>query len=85
MLSMFCDQTIYCCIVMYQQPGNSKSEENADAQVLPSVIPDPETVAANQKPSTVPEQVDNLVILDQNGHPIQYERVVRKLHYDSSP
>ncbi|KAG1945629.1 calcium-responsive transcription factor [Pimephales promelas] len=58
------------------QPGNSKSEENADAQVLPSVIPDPETVAANQKPSTVPEQVDNLVILDQNGHPIQYERVV---------
>ncbi|XP_077071223.1 calcium-responsive transcription factor isoform X3 [Siphateles boraxobius] len=59
------------------QPGkNSKSKENADAQVLPSVIPAPETVAANQKPSTVPEQVDNLVILDQNGHPIQYERVV---------
>ncbi|KAK7153886.1 hypothetical protein R3I94_007292 [Phoxinus phoxinus] len=59
------------------QPGkNSKSKENADAQVLPSVIPAPETVAANQKPSTVSEQVDNLVILDQNGHPIQYERVV---------
>ncbi|XDV30749.1 hypothetical protein PO909_033597 [Leuciscus waleckii] len=59
------------------QPGkNSKSKENADAQVLPSVIPAPETVAANQKPSTIPEQVDNLVILDQNGHPIQYERVV---------
>lgn len=59
------------------QPGkNSKSKENEDAQVLPSVIPAPETVAANQKPSTVPEQVDNLVILDQNGHPIQYERVV---------
>ncbi|XP_056107686.1 calcium-responsive transcription factor isoform X2 [Rhinichthys klamathensis goyatoka] len=59
------------------QPGkNSKSKENADAKVLPSVIPAPETVAANQKPSTVPEQVDNLVILDQNGHPIQYERVV---------
>lgn len=84
---MFCDQTIYYCfIVIYQQPGkNSKSKENEDAQVLPSVIPAPETVAANQKPSTVPEQVDNLVILDQNGHPIQYERVVRTLHYDPSP
>ncbi|CAM4670951.1 unnamed protein product [Leuciscus chuanchicus] len=55
---------------------NSKSKENADAQVLPSVIPAPETVAANQKPSTVLGQVDNLVILDPNGHPIQYERVV---------
>ncbi|XP_051762405.1 calcium-responsive transcription factor isoform X2 [Ctenopharyngodon idella] len=59
-----------------QPDKTSKAKENADAQVLPSVIPAPETVAANQKPSTVPEQADNLVILDQNGHPIQYERVV---------
>ncbi|KAK9969592.1 hypothetical protein ABG768_027753 [Culter alburnus] len=59
-----------------QPDKTSKAKENADAQVLPSVIPAPETVAANQKPSTVLEQADNLVILDQNGHPIQYERVV---------
>lgn len=59
------------------QPGkNSKAKENPDAQELPSIIPAPETVAANQKPYTVLEQADNLVILDQNGHPIQYERVV---------
>ncbi|XP_048049251.1 calcium-responsive transcription factor isoform X2 [Megalobrama amblycephala] len=58
-----------------QPDKTSKAKENADAQVLPSVIPAPETVAANQKPSTVPEQADNLVILDQNGHPIQYEQV----------
>ncbi|KAL1268095.1 hypothetical protein QQF64_033458 [Cirrhinus molitorella] len=55
---------------------NSKAEENADVQKLPPVIPASETVAANQKPSTVPEQMNNLVILDQNGRPIQYERMV---------
>lgn len=29
--------------------------------------------------------MDNLIILDQNGHPIQYDRVVRTLHWDPSP
>lgn len=50
---------------------NIKAEENADVQELA-----PETVAANQKPSTVPTQTNTLIILDQNGHPIQYDRVV---------
>ncbi|XP_067301062.1 calcium-responsive transcription factor isoform X2 [Pseudorasbora parva] len=59
------------------QPGKtSKAKENADAEDPPSIIPAPETLAANQKPSAAPEQVDKLVILDKNGHPIPYERVV---------
>ncbi|XP_050974345.1 calcium-responsive transcription factor isoform X3 [Labeo rohita] len=63
-----------------QQPDqNLKAEENADVQKLPPVIPaseTAETVAVNQKSSTVPEQINNLLILDQNGRPIPYERVV---------
>lgn len=59
-----------------QHDKNSKAEDNADVQELPPVIPASETVAANQKPSTVPTPMDNLIILDQNGHPIQYDRVV---------
>ncbi|XP_043105005.1 calcium-responsive transcription factor isoform X2 [Puntigrus tetrazona] len=56
-----------------QHDKNSNAEENAK---LPPVIPASETVAANQKPSTVPTQTENLIILDQNGHPVQYDRVV---------
>ncbi|KAF4109441.1 hypothetical protein G5714_010514 [Onychostoma macrolepis] len=59
-----------------QRGENSKAEENADVQELPPIIPASETVAANQRPSTFPTQTDNLIILDQNGHPIQYDRVV---------
>ncbi|XP_052422433.1 calcium-responsive transcription factor isoform X1 [Carassius gibelio] len=55
---------------------NSKAEENATVQELAPDIPASETVAANQKPPTVPTQMDNLIIVDQNGQPIQYDRLV---------
>ncbi|XP_059355769.1 calcium-responsive transcription factor isoform X2 [Carassius carassius] len=55
---------------------NPKAEENATVQELAPVIPASETEAANQKPPTVPMQMDNLIIVDQNGQPIQYDRLV---------
>lgn len=52
------------------------AEETADAQELPLVIPAPDVSGtANQKPSILP-RLDNFVIVDQNGHPIPYERLV---------
>ncbi|XP_056321149.1 calcium-responsive transcription factor isoform X2 [Danio aesculapii] len=52
------------------------TEETADAQELPLVIQAPVVSGtANQKPSILP-RLDNFVIVDQNGHPIPYERLV---------
>ncbi|XP_051998954.1 calcium-responsive transcription factor [Xyrauchen texanus] len=58
------------------EPHKNSETEAKDAQCHPSVIPAPETVAVNQKSSTVSVKTDNLVILDQNGEPIQYQQMV---------
>ncbi|XP_052003965.1 calcium-responsive transcription factor-like [Xyrauchen texanus] len=59
-----------------RKSSETETKEHLNAQNLPSAFPAPETAPANQKSSTVPVQTDNLVILDQNGEPIQYQRMV---------
>ncbi|XP_051567117.1 calcium-responsive transcription factor-like isoform X3 [Myxocyprinus asiaticus] len=56
--------------------SETEAKEHLYVQNLPSAFPAPETAAANQKSSTVPVQTDNLVILDQDGEPIQYQRMI---------
>lgn len=42
----------------------------------PSIIPTLQTAVTNQKPSTIPVQEENFLILDQNGQSLRYERLV---------
>lgn len=42
----------------------------------PSIIPTLQTAITNQKPSTIPVQEENFLILDQNGQSLRYERLV---------
>lgn len=64
-------------VVKKEEPDTIlNAEETAHAQELSLVIPAPDVSGtANQKPSILP-RLDNFVIVDQNGHPIPYERLV---------
>nr|XP_055072214.1 calcium-responsive transcription factor isoform X1 [Misgurnus anguillicaudatus]XP_055072215.1 calcium-responsive transcription factor isoform X1 [Misgurnus anguillicaudatus] len=53
-------------------------EKNSETETKehPSIIPTPQTAVTSQKPSTIPVQAENFLILDQNGQSLCYERLV---------
>lgn len=60
---------------------NSKTEttEVPNAQEHPSVI----LTTDSQKSAAAPVQTENILLIDQNGHSVRYEQMVRTLHYNA--
>lgn len=60
---------------------NSETEttEYPNAKEHPSVLP----TTDHQKFSAAPVQTENILLIDQNGHSLPYQRVVSTLHYNA--